>query len=529
MIVKKPYAFLIKYFRIIHLLLLIPMFYLISKTRGIVSFFNDFIANSYSTNIIDITGEYISIFMYLAIILIIGVTLAIYYLMRQKKKSTNFYLFTIIYYIILLIFMIIANSIMASMETDIITAQAARAYRDIGQVVILPEFFFLIYMIIRGIGFDIKKFDFKNDLKDLEISEADKEEVEVSLNLESYRIKRRIHRFIREFTYYIKENKFIFSIIASILVIVLGRFLFVNLYVKNKSYVINDQMNHKNFSIKVSDSILTNLSYDGNIITPGKYYLVLKLDIENTSTKSLELDYNNFRLNINNKNVYPTLDRGHYFADFGKPYQKEKIKSKAKDTYILAYELTEKDKKKEYQIRILENVTYTQNEIESNYKIVNVKPKLIENITEHSTYDLGKILTLKDTNIGYTTFQINSSEITNNYIYNYEQCYQNNTCQTVKDHVSHNTATKTTLLVLKGAFNIDTTTNYYKSKRDFFNDFVAVRYTLSNDVKISKAINRTPKNIQDTIILEVSDEIIGADDMELIVTIRNIRYTMKLK
>ena len=269
MIVKKPYAFLIKYFRIIHLLLLVPIIYLINKTRSIVSFFKVYVANNYSTNILDITGKYINIFMYLFILIIIFVALAIFLLMRQKKKSTKLYISIIAYYFLLFILIIVAHSIMASMESDVISAQAARAYRDISQVAILPQFFFLIYMIIRGIGFDIKKFDFANDLKDLEISEADKEEVEVSLNLEGYRIKRKIRFFVREFIYYVKENKFIFSIIAIIIGFFVIRLLYINIFIKNQSYVISDQMNHQNFNIKISDSILTNLGYDGSVISPS--------------------------------------------------------------------------------------------------------------------------------------------------------------------------------------------------------------------------------------------------------------------
>ena len=239
----------------------------------------------------------------------------------------------------------------------------------------------------------------------------------------------------------------------------------------------------------------------------------------------------NFRLDIGNKSVYPILDRGHYFVDFGKPYQKEKIKSKEKSTYVLTYELTESDIQKEYQIKILENIISTNDNIESNYKIINLKPQLVDKIIEKETFDLGKILTLKDTNIGYTTLKINSAKIANNYTYSYEQCYQNNKCQTIKDRLNTNATTsiKTTLLILNSNYRADDTTYYSQANRDFFNDFASVRYTINGMTKIAKTTNRTTKNMKDTIVLETNEEIKYADDIELLITIRNMRYTMKLK
>ena len=91
MILKKPYAFLIKHFRIIHLLLLLPMIYLIIKTKTIVSFFSSYVAYDYSfsfTNILSgLASNYINIFMYVAVIVILTVLIALYFLLQNKEKS----------------------------------------------------------------------------------------------------------------------------------------------------------------------------------------------------------------------------------------------------------------------------------------------------------------------------------------------------------------------------------------------------------------------------------------------------------
>ncbi len=535
MILKKPYAFLIKHFRIIHLLLLIPIWYLISKTFPIVKFFRDFVANNYSTNIVNISGTYINFFMYIAVIIILISIIAIYYLMRQKEKSTKLYFFALIYYIIIFILIGVTHSILGGMERDVISAQTARAYRDVAAVIVLPQYFFLLYFLIRGIGFDIKKFDFANDLKDLEITDIDNEEFEFNIDVKAYKWGRNLRRFIREFVYYYKENTFVFSCIIVIGIIFLGTLVYLNFGVYNKTYHRKDKMVHNYFNIKIENSYLTNLSHSGRVIKEGKYYLVLQLKIDNKTQNGYTLDYNNFRLIINNKNIYPTLDRGEYFVDLGKPYNKEKIKKESSNTYILAYELSEKEISNNYTIKILEDISYGIGSISSNYKIIKLNPtKTIDKVDVINTYNLNKTVIMKDSNLGYTTFQVNKYNITNNYIYDYEQC-NNGKCQTLKDIVGVNVAgtiEKTTLLVLDINYNLDKTTNYgnnVKADNLFFNNFISVEYTKNSVTKESTVKNRTTDKMENRLIFETTDEIKDADNINLLLTVRNKRYKIVLK
>ena len=93
MILRKPYKFLIKHFKLIHLLLFLPIIYLIINTNSIYQFFGEYIKNNYTfANNGNLAGSYINIFMYFAILLIVAIALIIYYLMRQKKKNTKLYI-----------------------------------------------------------------------------------------------------------------------------------------------------------------------------------------------------------------------------------------------------------------------------------------------------------------------------------------------------------------------------------------------------------------------------------------------------
>lgn len=535
MILKKPYAFLIRHFRIIHLLLLAPMAYLIHRSFRIVSFFRTYVQNNYTTSIINIAAEHINFFMYLAVLFIILSVLSIYYLMRQKKKSTKLYFFVLLYYIFLFVLIGLTYSVLSSMEHNLITAQTARAYRDISVVLCLPQYFFFAYTFIRGIGFDIKKFNFANDLKDLEITDIDSEEFEFKVNVEGYKIERTARRFVREMTYYIKENTFVFSCIFAVFVIFIGTLFYLHYGVYNKTYRTTDKMTHNFFTIQVVDSMVTNLDYNGNVITDGKYYLVLKMLIENKSNKNYELDYTNFRLVLNNKNIYPLLDRGEHFVDFGKPYTGEKIAKQSKEYYTLSYEVDAADLTNEYIIKILESIDFKVGEIAAKYKIIKLNPPKIDKVLEKDTYDIGKIINLKETNLGYSTFQLNNYSFQGSYTYDYEYCKRENDCRRLKDSITPNvsgTIEKTILLVLNNEYSLDPTSDYLNAMKfdtKFASQFLSLRYTKNGQSQIASVYNRTTSFMKNVFVFEIRQEIAEADHVELLLTVRDKRYIYRLK
>lgn len=534
MILRKPYAFLIKYFRIIHLLLLLPIGYLISKTLKIVSFFKDYVNNNYSTNIVNIAGEHINFLMYFAVLIVIGVVIAIYYLMRQKRKSTRLYFFTIIYYIFLFMLIGVTHSILSNMEINLISAQTARAYRDVAWVLILPEYFFFAYTLIRGIGFDVKKFDFANDLKDMEITDIDNEEFEFEFNIEGYKAKRTLRRLVRETRYYILENLFVFGCIAAVFVVFIGTTLYLHFGVYNRTYHITDRMVHNYFNIQATDSIITNLGLDGNIIQNGKYFLAMQLLIENRSNKNYKLDYNDFRLVLNEKDFYPVLDRGEYFIDLGIPYNNEDINKGTKAYYVLVYEIDEKDLTGDYIIKILESASYKKGEIQAKYKNIKLSPKRIDS-TNEEVLTLDKTANFKNSSLGYSTLKVNTFQFSNSYSYTYDYCYSENNCTTLKDKITTNLSgsiEKTTLFVLNLDYSIDENSMYrsnIKSENKIFDKLFSLRYVIDGKTYTISLKNKTPENLKEAFVFETKQEVAKAEKIDLIVSVRNNRYVFNLK
>ena len=99
MVFKKPYAFLIKHFKAIHLVIVGLLVYLAFKVFNLVRFFSEFASSGYYTSSSNIAGSYINLFMYLAVILILGISIFVYMLMKNKKKDTRLYVALIAYYI----------------------------------------------------------------------------------------------------------------------------------------------------------------------------------------------------------------------------------------------------------------------------------------------------------------------------------------------------------------------------------------------------------------------------------------------
>ena len=117
MILKKPYGFLIKRFRIIHIILTLLTIYIAISTRHILTFIRRFISSGYSVTVVDnMASQYINWPIYLVIVLVIASLIAIFILLRTKKKPNKIYLAAIIYYSLLIVFIFIAAYLINSLS-----------------------------------------------------------------------------------------------------------------------------------------------------------------------------------------------------------------------------------------------------------------------------------------------------------------------------------------------------------------------------------------------------------------------------
>lgn len=529
MVFKKPYAFLIKNFKKIHLVLSALLIFLAINLYKVVKFFGDYASSGYYNTVSNIAGTHINIFMYLAVILILTISVFIYFLMNNKKKSTKYYIALIVYYIIVFILMTIAYSILAGLEKATADVQMARIYRDISFLLSLPQYFFIIYTLMRGFGFNLQKFNFQLDLKEMEIEAADNEEIELTVGVPTYKAKRYFRRSLREFRYYIMENTFIFICIITILGIILATSLFMHFNVYNKVYKENKVFTYKNFNLKVNESYITNKDFRGNIILKDKYYLVLNVNVFNKATIASSIKLSDFRIKINNENVYPTKNKMEYFTDLGMPYKEDKIKGNSTSDYLLIYELTNNQIRNNYHIKILDSIDYSVGDLNTKYKEVKIVPKNLNELDKTKSFKMNEKVSLKDSLLKDSEIVITNYEIKNTYKYNYDFCI-NNECKLSTDIITpdYTKESNSTLLVLDYKLNLDKDSFYYKSNKKnnlFFTHFAKIKA----DNKVYNVRNLTPEKLFDKIVLQVNSSIKSANSIDLLITIRNHEYSINLK
>ena len=534
MIFKKPYAFLIKHFKLIHLALTLLTIYILRMSYNIYIFLNDYVKNNYTLNSYDgFSDIYVPFLLFFSVIVVIITLILIILLFKDKKKPSKYYEITLIYYLIAIIMLIVAKSVLSSFETSLIEAETARIYRDIAMIFLLPQVPIIIYSSMRALGFNVRKFNFQQDLKDLNITEKDDEEVEISFNYETYKVKRVIRRFFREFKYYIKENKFIFICICSVLIFIFG-YLIISNNTKsyNNNYKQNEAFVYKGLVINIKDSIVTNLDYKGDIIDDN-YYLVLQAYIENNTSNDIDLKSENLKLKLNNNFLYPVNDKSHYFVDYAGEYYGKTIPKNTKNNYAIVYKLKEEEIKNSYKISIYKGSINKKKEILDTFDYIKLNPVTITDKSVVTTKKVGEEINFNNTNLINTKITINKYTITNQYVYEYQSCITKNDCRTFKDYIniSHKENDKI-LLVLDLNYKIDKDSPFsLKSATSsaFIEKFAKVLYKDDDEKKYSNVVNVTPTRLKNTIILEVDKAISNSEEVFVSFIIRNKEFLIKLK
>lgn len=534
MVLKKPYGLMIKHFKLLHFILLALSFLVIMQLRPLMSFFNEFIANGYTVTVIDnMASYYINFLVYISLLVMIGLLAMLLILLKYKKKPNKIYLFAIIYYAVLFISIIIAGALIGSLEEGLWSTSSARLYRDIATIVTLPQYFFIPFWLIRALGFNIKQFNFQSDLAELDLSQADSEEIEISLGFETYKYQRKFNRIKREFKYYFYENKiFMYSILAITIVVLI--YLFIsNFEIYTTKYKTGDSFTFSNLNVKVEDSVITNLNYSGNIIDSNTYFLLLKLTITNNTKNDTALEYNKFLLYGKNRYYLPNIGYQLEFIDYGEAYDGNVLNPGASKTIILPYAINKEDINNNYYISLYNGKSKKKNSYKLKKIVINLAPILIDEIATVQNSKLNDNVVFNSTYLNNTSLTIKDVEVTNRYTYDYEVC-NNLGCNTFKGLITPGFSNNTgkALVVLGYDLNIDPTAAYAKvSTRasTFASNFFKIRFSTDDSTYTESVKNVTPDNLKDKLVLEVNNEILNASRIDLLVTIRNKNYVINLK
>lgn len=504
MVFKKPYGLLIKYFKLIHLFLTIIYVYLAIKVNSILRYYNNFSSGIASK--LD-ARNYVTSYYIIAIILSIGICLIIYALMRYKKKPRVLYLILIVFSLVVAWMIQYAYQGLDTIYISVLDAKSLRLYRDLLRILVLFQYLSIAVVLVRALGFDIKKFNFVQDLEELNIDVSDEEEVELTLG-STNSIWRKLRRSLRELKYYYFENKVFLNIIIIVVIVVGGIIWFVHDEVIYKEYKQNEVFSTDQFTFQVLASYITNRGDDNQqILDTGQSFVVVRMRVSSNSGKR-ELNTSNLILKINQHSYSSNSRYMARFADLGSAYRNQLIDGGS--TYLFIYQIPDDEVEQKMKIVYAED------------KTVYLSPIALDQVSNVKNFQLGATIDLSTSSFGSGTFLIDSVEVQEKFSYPYQyeiggQIYTNQlTISSVQNVILHLTMKSSYLYGL---------TNY-----SFLENYATLHYKIEDQEYTSLAFDdKTPGNYKEGLYLGVDKGIMNATSIWLDIKIRNQQYVYTLK
>lgn len=539
MIIRKPYAFLIKNFRLIHGLLFIMILYLTIKSINIYSFFSDYVANGFYSSNGNLQNEYINYFLFTVNILAIIVSFIMFYLLLIKKKSNKIYLVIFFYYIILFVYFIYMFSVFKGLNTKAMSIDVQKLMLDISIIIALPNIVFLFIVFGRALGFNLKQFDFKKDLEELQIDASDNEEIEITFGNDNYKIARYFRKVLRLTKYFILENKIFVIGCASVFALIISLTIYTKLNVYKVSYVENQAFIANSLKFKVLESFETSRDINNYTISSGKSFILAKVEITNEMSAERLLERDVFKLELNKVQYDPSFTLGSKFIDFGEVYAPSSIRAGETKIVFVIFEINSDRTTNNYLLKIKNTVSNVTN-IDSTYREIIIKPKKIDNISDKGKYKLGETITLDNLIFKSTSVTVEDYEINDTFTEDWSYCTNSGVCKkNAKYTIFPETANKASVSVLKltSKFEyLDKDANSEIKKKvkyssDLFSYYGFVNYTYLGETKTAKIkkISDSDFNPDNYAYFEVPSQLVNSNKIDLILTIRDSKYTFNLK
>jgi hypothetical protein len=390
--------------------------------------------------------------------------------------------------------------------------------------------------MIRALGFNIKKFNFSEDVDGLNISEADYEEVELTIGVDTRSFRQRLRRKQREIRYFILENITKLIVLSVITIIIIGTSIYLNYEVYNKVYKEKEIIKITNFNLQVNNSYFTNKNYKGiEINSPNNSYLIVDISFKNNTSSNNKIDVKDFELLTYEGVYYPVLNRYKSFFDLGLGYSNQIIKANTTNRYILVFEVPMKaldnDIILKYTDLLMPVSRYNQN---TKNKMVKIKPADISQLKEIKAKRVGETLDLNESLLKNSSFTIDSIDFNDKFEYTYKVC--SNECGDKKGIILPNFLSEDdrTILKIKGKFNLDSTISNpeLNDMYNFIDKFINITYVVNGKYKYynTPLVNLTPNNdIEGNTYIEVLEELKNASNIRVTITVRNKVYQYILR
>ena len=533
MILRKPYAFLIKNFKLLHAIMLVLMGLVLYKTLDILSAFDDFFTSQAVLLNSDIPELVYPASLFIMPIFIIVVSIILLWTMLVKNKPYKLYIVNIAVYFAVIILFIFGKSMFVNMTTNIVDVRAVKLIRDLITMGFIAQMYPLVKCLVRAVGFDIKQFDFGKDLAELEIEEKDNEEVEVQVNVDTNKMKRGLNYHLRNLKYFYKEHKFWFRVGVAIIVLIIGAVIGIGIYNANKSSGLNVPFNMNGLNIKVTNAFVTRKSYNGNTLTnlnTGSSLVVIPVEIKNNGSMDRHLETANIELTIGNHKYRNNLLYKDSVADLGTIYNKETISPNTVEYRILTFIVPTEYINKGLRLKFITSISFKNTEVDPTYVSFKINPINLDEIS--SRLDIDGELEVNSNVFKGSTFTISNIEVAKRFRIDYKYSIDNEKLSGY-EYVSAPLDTSVDRVLLKISGVVNTVEGVsFNSLYDLIDRYGVVKYTIGEKIKtISNLpkVNPSMTKSDKTIYVAAPSDIMDAESINLILTIRGKEYTYKVK
>jgi len=275
------------------------------------------------------------------------------------------------------------------------------------------------------------------------------------------------------------------------------------------------------FTFKVNSTTLLNTDFQGNRITEN-YLLIVDANIKPRYSNQ-KLYLNDFSLRIENFLFKPIEKYYDKLIDLGNLYQEQILDMEYTD-YLFVFEIPEKYISSDMSFR------YTS---EGNIISVSLNPKVLsetENILE--TKEISQTLKFEEP-LNEIQFKINSYELKNSFLINYNYCIKENDCISSKEYLKPSIDENYDKTILK--LDVEYIENSKLDIKNFYSllsNFGIITYKIDNKwintYKFEEIVSKKVSS-KNNIYIGVNSNILNAEAIKLIFNVRGQKYEYILK
>lgn len=539
MILRKPYAMLIKYFKLLHLVLSMFSVLLLYRSFTLFNFFR-----IYSLDFRSALGEfsqdrYLTVFSFVFAIIILIINVILLVVMIYKQKPKTLYIFNIALFIGVTILYVFCLSALGDVKSIVLDIKYSKALRDVSLIASILQFTGLVLTVVRATGFDIKRFDFGEDLQKLDISDKDSEEIEVALNFDKDGLIRNSKYKFRNLKYLYFEHKFIINTALISLVVLISVFTIYKVNSYTETYDEGQTFSVGGYTMNILDSYILDSSTAGvklvetegdsaGAIVAVRFQVKSYLNKQTFNTGIVNLRINGLSYSQNSQYAKENYD-------IAQAYTGQLLEDEF-NTYILTYEVSKTQASSSMKLKINDQNSFVDGVVGAKNVVVKLKPKdLRKDSQQIFTKKIGETISFDDSVLASSNLTVNSFDIDSKFELEYNFCYATDKCFTSYEYVTP-TATGNyfkSLMRIKGKMAVDKNINIpIYDLREFLNNFGTLSYKVNDEEKSFRFNSEIvkPKTAKtDDYFIEVPMDVKNATEINLNFKIRNQYYKYVLK